>query len=288
MRDLADIGVIKDILAHHGFSLSKALGQNFLIDPDVCPEMSKICGAGKETGVLEIGPGIGILTAELAKRAGKVVSVELDKRLMPVLAETLAEFDNVEIINADILKLDIKKLIEEKFGGMQVVVCANLPYYITSPVIMLLLESKIPVKSITVMVQKEAAERLCATVGERQAGAVTVAVDYYSRAKNMFEVSRHSFMPAPKVDSCVIRFDIRPEPPVSVENEAGFFRMVKAAFGQRRKTAANSISAGTGIPKEQVSAAIERAGFNPNARAESMNMEELAKLFNELENRERL
>lgn len=285
MRDLADIGVVKDILAHYGFSLSKALGQNFLIDPFICPEMAKICGAGKGVGVLEIGPGIGILTAELAKRADKVVTVELDKRLLPVLGETLAEFDNIEIINADILKLDLMKLIEEKFSGMRVVVCANLPYYITSPVIMLLLESRIPVEAITVMVQKEAAERLCAQVGNRQAGAVTVAVDYYSQAKKMFDVSRHSFIPSPKVDSCVIRFDVRCEPSVCVKNEAGFFRMVKAAFGQRRKTAANGISAGTGIEKEQIIAAIERAGFDPNVRAESLKMEELAKLFNEIENR---
>ena len=285
MIDLSDIGVLKGILYRHGFSLSKPLGQNFLIDPDVCPQMAKLSGAQKGVGVLEIGPGIGILTAELAKVAEKVVAVELDKRLLPILSETLAEFDNIEIINDDILKLDLKKLIEEKFGGMRVVVCANLPYYITSPVIMLLLESRLPVEAVTVMVQKEAAERLCAPVGSRQAGAVTVAVDYYSKASQLFEVTRDSFLPAPKVDSRVIRFDIRREPPISVKNEAGFFRMVKAAFGQRRKTAANGISAGTGIEKGQIAAAIERAGFDPNVRAESLKMEELARLFNEIENR---
>ncbi len=288
MRDLSDVGVVKEILYRHGFSLSKSLGQNFLIDPDICPAMAKASGAKKGVGVLEIGPGIGILTAEIAKLAEKVVAVELDKRLLPILDETLAEFDNIEIINADILKLDLMKLIEEKFSGMRVVVCANLPYYITSPVIMLLLESRIPVEAVTVMVQKEAAERLCAQVGNRQAGAVTVAVDYYSQAKKIFDVSKHSFIPSPKVDSCVVRFDVRTEPPVSVKNEAGFFKMVKAAFGQRRKTAANGISAGTGIEKEQITAAIERAGFDPNVRAESLKMDELAKLFNEIENRGQL
>ena len=285
MRDLSDIGVIKEILYRHGFSLSKALGQNFLIDPYICPQMAKESGAKKGVGVLEIGPGIGILTAELAKRAEKVVAVELDKRLLPILSETLAEFDNVEIINGDILKLNLPDLLKEKFDGLHVIVCANLPYYITSPLIMLLLESRLPIDSITVMVQKEAAERLCAEVGNRLAGAVTVAVDYYSQAKQIFGVSRESFLPSPKVDSSVIRFDIRPEPPIVVTSEAGFFRMVKAAFGQRRKTAANAISAGTGIEKELIAAAIERAGFDPNVRAESLKMEELAKLYNEIDNK---
>ena len=282
MRNLSDIGVIKEILYRHGFTLSKSLGQNFLIDPDICPAMAKASGAQKGTGVLEIGPGIGILTAELAKLADKVVAVELDKRLLPILDETLAEFENIEIVHADILKLDLRQLIAEKFAGMRVVVCANLPYYITSPVIMLLLESRLPVEAVTVMVQKETAERLCAKVGTRVAGAVTVAVDYYARAKQLFEVPHDSFLPAPKVDSCVISLEIRSKPPVDVKDEAGFFRMVKAAFGQRRKTAANGISAGTGIEKGQIAAAIERAGFDPNVRAESLSMEELARLYNEI------
>lgn len=261
----------------------KVPGQNFLINPEVCPQMAGECGAGDGVGVLEIGPGIGVLTVELAKHAEKVVAIELDKRLLPILDETLAECDNVEIVNADVLKLDLREFIKEKFDGLRVVVCANLPYYITSPVIMLLLESRLPIEAITVMVQKEAAQRLCAKVGERQAGAVTVAVDFYSRAKTLFEVSRHSFIPVPKVDSCVIHFDVRTEPPIKVADEAGFFRMVKAAFGQRRKTAANGISAGTGIEKLQIATAIERAGFDPSVRAESLSMEELAKLFNEIE-----
>lgn len=284
MRDLSDIGVIKEILYRHGFSLTKSLGQNFLIDPDVCPAMAKESQAQKGVGVLEIGPGIGVLTAELAKLAEKVVTVELDERLLPILGETLADFENVDLVHADILKINLPKLLEEKFAGLRVVVCANLPYYITSPVIMLLLESRLPIEMITVMVQKEAGERLCARVGDRKAGAVTVAVDYFANAQVLFEVSRTCFVPAPKVDSFVIQLDVRQEPPIAIQNEAGFFRMVKAAFGQRRKTAANAISAGMNIEKAQIAAAIERAGFDPNVRAESLSMEELAKLFCEIEN----
>ena len=278
MQNLSDISVIKKILSEHGFTFSKSLGQNFLINPTVCPRMAEACGADCDTGVLEIGAGIGVLTAELAKRAKKVVSLELDTRLIPVLAETLGEFSNVEVLNADVLKLDLNKLIDDCFQGMHVAVCANLPYYITSPVIMALLESRIPVDAVTVMVQKEAAARLCAPVGSRDAGAVTVAVNYYAQAEKLFDVSAGSFMPAPKVDSSVIRLNIRKEPPVEVSDEKFFFRVIKAAFGQRRKTASNSLSAGLGMPKDKVSAAIAAAGFEPSVRAESLTMQELARL----------
>lgn len=278
MKNLSDISVVKSILAKHGFTFSKALGQNFIINPNVCPEMADEAIDNDGMGVLEIGPGIGVLTYQLAKRADKVVSVELDKRLLPVLDETLAEFDNVEIINADVMKLDLNELIEEKFGSREVCVCANLPYYITSPIIMMLLESKLPIKSITVMVQKEAADRLCAEIGSRDSGAVTVAVNYYAEAKRLFNVSKGSFMPAPKVDSAVIRLDIRQEPPVKVSDEKKFFRLVKAAFGQRRKTALNSISSGMSLPKSEVAAAIEKTGLDINIRAEKLTMQQLADL----------
>lgn len=282
MKNLSDISVVKDLLNRHGFKFSKALGQNFLINPTVCPRMAEACGADENTGVIEVGPGFGVLTAELAKRAKKVVSIELDERLLPVLDETLAEFDNVEVINSDVLKVDLHKLIEEKFSGMKVAVCANLPYYITSPVIMHLLESKLPVENITVMVQKEAAQRLCAPVGSRDAGAVTVAVDYYADAEKIFDVSAGSFMPAPKVDSSVIRLNVRKQPPIDLSDEKLFFRMVKAVFAQRRKTAANSISAGMSLPKETVYKAIEAAGYSENVRAESFTLDELASLANEI------
>lgn len=282
MQNLSDVSVIKDILSRHGFTFSKALGQNFLINPSVCPRMAEACGADENTGIIEVGPGIGVLTAELAKRAKKVVSIELDTRLLPVLDETLSDFDNVKIINADVLKTDLKKLIEEEFAGMKVSVCANLPYYITSPVIMYLLESRLDIESLTVMVQKEAAQRLCAAVGSRDAGAVTVAVDYYSNANKVFDVSAGSFMPAPKVDSSVIRLDVRKQPPVELKDEKLFFRMVKAVFAQRRKTASNSISAGMSLSKPVVLEAIANAGYGENVRAESFTLDELATLSNEI------
>ena len=278
MLELTDIGTIKALLARHGFHFSKALGQNFIVNPSVCPRMADESGIDSESGVIEIGAGIGVLTAELAKRAKKVVCIELDSKLLPILDETLADFDNIEIINADVLKTDLAALIEEKFGGMPVYVCANLPYYITSPVIMTLLESRLPLKAVTLMVQREAAQRLCAPVGSRLSGAVTVAVDYYAEARKLFDVSAGSFMPAPKVDSSVIRLDIREKPGIEVSDEKLFFSMVHAAFSQRRKTASNSISSGTGIPKAVVAEAIERCGFPPSVRAESMTAEQLAAL----------
>ena len=278
MERLSDIGEIKRILGSHGFTFSKAMGQNFLVNPSVCPRMAQMCGADKDKGVLEIGPGIGVLTNELCKVAKKVVAVELDTRLLPVLEETLAEHDNVKVINSDVLKLDLNSLIKEEFGDMDVVVCANLPYYITSPIIMKLLEDKLPISALTVMVQKEAAERLCAEVGTRESGAVTVAVNYYSSAQKLFSVSRGSFMPAPNVDSAVIRLDVSKEPRVSVKDEKLFFKMIKSAFAQRRKTISNSVTSGLGLTKDSFKAACEEAGVSPTARAEALTLEELAKL----------
>lgn len=285
MKNLSDINVIKSVLADHGFTFSKSLGQNFIINPGVCPRIAEEGGAREGVGVLEVGAGIGVLTAELAKRADKVVCVELDTRLLPVLDKTLADFNNIKIINGDILKVDLQKILEDEFGDMPVVVCANLPYYITSPVIMRLLESRLKIESITVMVQKEAAVRLCADVGSRDSGAVTVAVNYYSQAQKLFDVSRGSFMPSPNVDSAVIRLDILHEPPIMVDDEKFFFSMVKAAFAQRRKTASNGISTGTGIPKQTVIAAIEAAGLPTSVRAEALTMPQLGMLCEELKKR---
>lgn len=278
MQRLSDISTIRAVLEKNGFHFSKALGQNFLINPSVCPRMAALSGAADCAGAVEVGPGIGVLTWELSQVAKKVVSIELDKRLLPVLDETLADCENVKIVNADVMKLDLRRMIEEEFPGGEVAVCANLPYYITSPVIMRLLEERLPVTSITVMVQKEAAERLCAHPGERACGAVSAAVWYYAEPEILFQVSRGSFMPAPNVDSAVIRLRIRRTPPVEVADEPFFFRVVRAAFAQRRKTAVNSIANTLGRSKQAVAAAFDAAGVPQNARAEALTLENFAAL----------
>lgn len=280
MENLSNIKTIKEILSSHGFTFSKALGQNFLINPSVCPKMAMESGAGDNIGVIEVGPGIGVLTNELAKIAKKVVAIEIDDRLIPVLAQTLSDFDNVKVIHGDVLKLDLHKIIEEEFSGMQVVVCANLPYYITSPVIMKLLEDKLRINAITVMVQKEAAQRICAKVGTRQSGAVTVSVNYYSEPKMLFGVSAGSFMPAPNVDSAVIRLDIFKEPKVEVFDEKTFFKVVRAAFSQRRKTLANSLSSGLSQPKEVINQLMQACSLAANLRPEQLSMQDFASLAN--------
>lgn len=282
MKKLSDIGTIKEILGRHGFTFSKSLGQNFLINPTVCPRMAELSGAGQGVGVIEVGPGIGVLTNELCQLADKVVAVELDKRLLPVLDETLSEYDNLKVINDDILKIDLHKLIEEEFNGMEVVVCANLPYYITSPVIMKLLEDKLPISAITVMVQKEAAQRICAEVGTRQSGAVTVSVNYYAKPEMLFSVSAGSFMPAPKVDSAVLRLNILKEPVIDVSDENKFFSVVKAAFSQRRKTLANSLSSGLSMPKAEINELLAKSGVLANARAEQLGLKDFESIANNL------
>ncbi len=282
MNRLSDIGTIKNILSRHGFTFSKSLGQNFLINPSVCPRMAELSGAGKGVGVIEIGPGIGVLTNELCKLADRVVAIELDKRLLPVLKETLAEYDNLKVINADVLEIKLHKLIEDEFSGMEVVVCANLPYYITSPVIMKLLEEKLPISAITVMVQKEAAQRICAEVGSRQSGAVTVSINYYAKPEMLFPVSAGSFMPAPKVDSAVIRLNVLSEPSVKVNDEKKFFAVVKASFAQRRKVISNSLSSGLSLSKEKTAEILEKAGVPLNARAEKLSLQDFADIANNL------
>ena len=279
---LTDEKTVKQILARHGIVLSKARGQNFLINPTVCPRMAQASGATKEDGVLEIGPGVGVLTAELAKVAGKVVTVEVDKGLPPVLAETLADFDNITLIEGDILKINIKELLETHFAGMKVMVCANLPYYITTDILMMLLDSGLPFESITVMVQKEFAARMCAPVGSRESGTITVGAAYRAKCERIFTVSGGSFLPPPKVDSTVMRLTPYKEPPVAVENEPFFFKMIKAGFNQRRKTMVNSLNAGMSISKETITAALEQCGLSATTRIEQLNLEQLAALSNTL------
>lgn len=281
---LTDISTIKKVMGENGVTFSKGLGQNFLVNPTVCPRMADAVRQSTDgkIGVLEIGAGVGVLTKELLERCEKVVCVELDTRLFPVLDDTLSGYDNLTLINADILKVDLKKVIEEHFDGMEIFVCANLPYYITSPVIMRLLEEKLPFKKIIVMVQKEAGDRLCAKVGTRESGAVTVAVNYYAKARKLFDVSRGSFMPSPNVDSCVIELDLTQKGDYNVKDEKLFFKMIKSAFAQRRKTILNSISSGMGIDKAKLSQAIENAGLSQTARAEALTMEELTDLSNKI------
>ena len=277
MYQLWDIHDIKYILKKHGFAFSKALGQNFIVESAVCPAIAESAAVDAEDYVLEIGPGIGVLSAELCKRAKKVVAVELDKRLPDILADTLADFDNFELVEGDILKLDLHTLWQEHFAGAaKLKICANLPYYITSPVIMRFLECDLPIESITVMVQKEAGERICALPGSKQAGAVSIAVQYYAQAEELFFVPKESFLPSPKVDSEVIQLTLREQPPVVPADEALFFKVVKAAFLQRRKAAANSLSAGLATPKEEVEKMLKALDFAPNCRAENFTMEDFA------------
>lgn len=276
MGRLTDRGVIRDVMERHGFTFSKSLGQNFIVNPSVCPRIAQEGGAAPGVGVIEIGAGIGVLTAELARRADKVVCVEIDRRLLPILAETLAEFSNITIVNADVMKTDLAALIAREFPGMEVVVCANLPYYITSPILMSLLEQRLPIRSITVMVQKEAAQRICAQPGTRDSGAISAAVRYYSQPRVLFPVSRGSFFPAPEVDSAVIRLDLHPTPPVAVADEATLFRVIRGAFGQRRKTVLNTLSAALELSKEETRALLEQAGVPATARAEALTLEQFA------------
>ena len=276
MMNLSDANTLKKLLSQHGFSFKKSLGQNFLIDSTVCPAMAE-ASADKNTGVLEIGPGVGVLTSELSKVAKRVVAIELDERLKKLLPITLSDCDNVEIIYGDAMKLDLKSIIAEKFADCEkVTVCANLPYYITSPIVMMLLESRLPIESITVMVQKEAAERLCAKVGSRESGAVTVAVNYYATAEILFHVGREAFMPSPNVDSAVIKLNILKEPPINVKDEAKFFRLVKATFAQRRKTFLNTVSNTLKIDKESLKSALNDLNLEPTFRGEQLTMEQLA------------
>lgn len=278
--NLCDINTVKMLLAKYKFSFSKDLGQNFLIDDSVCSEMARRLNADDKTGVLEIGPGIGVLTKELCKTAGKVVAVELDKRLYPILAETLGDYDNFELIEGDVMKLNLAEIISQKFADCDSVkVCANLPYYITSPIVMMLLESNLPIDEIEVMVQREAAQRLCAEIGTRDAGAVTVAVNYYGEAEILFDVGKESFMPSPKVDSAVIKITLRKQKKFDIDNEKAFFTMIKGAFSQRRKTLVNSLSSTAGISKDKITSALGELGISPTVRAEKMGMEDFVSLY---------
>ncbi len=279
---LTDVDVLRRLLGDNDFTFRKSLGQNFLIDDTVCPRMADAACA-PDTGVLEIGPGVGVLTVELAARARRVVALELDTRLQPILARTLADCPNASVVFGDAMKLDLRALLADAFADCaRVTVCANLPYYITSPLLLRLLEERLPVASITVLVQREAAERLAAPVGTRAAGAVSVAVEYYSAPSLLFPVSRTAFLPQPKVDSAVLHLAVREKPPVELKDEAHFFALVKAGFAQRRKTLCNALSGALGLEKAQVAAALDALGLPPTARIEQLSLAELAALDDRL------
>ena len=274
---------IREIKDKYGFRLSKSLGQNFLTDKNIIDEIIESAQIGPEDLVMEIGPGIGVITMEAAEKAKKVIAVEIDKNLIPILKETHKDYDNVEIINKDILKTDVNGLIDgckEKFAGVKIL--GNLPYYITTPIIMKLLEDGVKADSITIMMQKEVADRIKALPETKAYGALSVAVQYYCTAEAVVNVPKEVFMPQPKVDSTVLRLCIRKEKPVILEDRDMFFRCVKAGFGQRRKTLLNSLMGIDNITKDIVRDALEKAGIDPSRRAETLNLEEFAKLSNEV------
>ena len=276
--NLCDYNTIRDLLARHGFHFSKSMGQNFLIDPEVPRRIAEVSGADETCGVLEIGPGIGPLTAELAQRAGKVVAVELDRALLPVLAETMAPYPNVEIVPGDVLKLDLKALTAEKFPGLTPMVCANLPYNVTSPILEKLVETPC-FPSFTVMIQREVARRLCAPQGSAEGGSFSLFLQYHMEPELLFDVPPEKFLPAPKVTSSVIRCVRRDRPAVEVEDEAFFFKVVRGGFLLRRKTLANSLAAALpGVSKEAVQQAIAGVGLPAAVRGEQLTLEDFAAL----------
>ncbi len=277
---LSNPSELKSVIVKHGFSFSKSLGQNFLIDKGILDKIVQGAGIDKSYGVLEIGPGAGTLTRELAAAAGKVVAVEIDKNLEPLLKETLSEFDNVEVVFNDVMKLDLKELIARHFDGMPVAVVANLPYYITTPIIMNFLENEIPVSSLTVMVQKEVADRMAASPGGKDYGALSAAVQFYTEPKIICRAEPHCFMPQPKVESVVIKLSVLKEPAAQVQDKKFMFKIIKSAFGQRRKTLLNALSKSPyiSLDKGAVAAAALKAGLDENIRGERLTLNDFARL----------
>lgn len=277
--DLTSVKTIKDISSRYGFVFKKGLGQNFLTDSRVLEETVE--AAEIENGVLEIGPGFGVLTYALAKTGKKVVAVEVDDRLLPVLSETLAEFDNVEVVLQDILKTDIKELLKEKFGDNRISIAANLPYYITTPIITRLLELRLPVNNMVFMVQKEVAERIAAKKS-RDVGAISLYCQYFAEPEIICTVPAGSFYPPPKVDSAVLRLKMLDKPRVEVEDEELLFKVIRASFGQRRKTLANGLSGGLGLDKQTITEIIKKCGFSETVRGETLSLEDFARISDEI------
>lgn len=278
-KKLYSPSTIKDIMNRYGFKFSKKLGQNFLIDGNIISNICDNSEVSENDEIIEIGPGIGVLSYELCKRAKKVVAIELDKTLIPVLNENLEEFDNFKLIQGDVLKIDLESLIAEEFEGKSIKIVANLPYYITTPIIMKLLEEKLAIDKIVVMVQKEVADRFASKPGSKSYGAITIAVNYYADVRTVVNVPSTVFMPRPNVDSAVIMLDILKKPRVEVADEQLMFKLIKSSFGQRRKTILNALSSmDMGLEKEEIKEVLESSGFDPRIRGEKLSIEDYAKL----------
>ena len=280
--NLCDRNDIQALLGRHGFRFSKSMGQNFLIEDWVPRDIADACGADAHTGVLEIGPGIGPLTQELARRAGKVVSVELDSRLYPVLTETMAGFDNFTLVPGNVMKLDMRDLVDAHFAGLRPILCANLPYNITTPVLTACVEARC-FDSLTVLIQKEVAQRICARPGTADYGAFTLLMQYYTDPRLLFTVPNTCFLPAPKVTSAVIHCPVRKTPPVEVVSESALWRTVRAGFALRRKTLVNSLQTGYQLPKEQLIGIVTACGLEPTVRGERLSLADYARLTNALQ-----
>lgn len=277
--NLCDIKSIRNIMQAFGINFRKELGQNFLTNKMVVEDIADACSETNNATILEIGPGIGVLTKELAERYDKVISLEIDTNLLPVLAYTLSDFDNVEIINKDVMKTDLEDLLSPYFEKGQVSVCANLPYYITTPILMKLLESRLPFEAITIMIQSEVADRLCASAGKSDYGAITAVLSYYGVAEKLFTVQADNFIPAPKVDSAVVRIKLYKEIPYKPKDESLMFRTIKAAFEQRRKTLSNALSNGfSELSKDEIKEIIEKCGHRADIRGERLDISEFVTL----------
>ncbi|MEC0205425.1 16S rRNA (adenine(1518)-N(6)/adenine(1519)-N(6))-dimethyltransferase RsmA [Paenibacillus lautus] len=287
IEDISTPRRTKEIISRHGFSFKKSLGQNFLIDQNILYKIVEAAGLDEDKGVLEIGPGIGALTEKLAQTAGTVTAVEIDQRLIPILREVLEPYENVKVHHGDVLKVDLHELFRQDFADVsKVSVVANLPYYVTTPILMKLLEEKLPLENIVVMIQKEVAERMAAAPGSKDYGSLSIAVQYYSEPKLVCIVPHTVFIPQPNVASAVIRLAVREQPPVSVEDEGFFFEVVQASFAQRRKTIANNLKSRffPGEGRERLEQLLQEAGIEPSRRGETLSIEEYARLSNILYN----
>lgn len=282
-KDIASLQRTKELLEKYGFSFKKSLGQNFLIDPNILDKIVRVANVTKETGVIEVGPGFGALTEKLAQHADKVVAFEIDSRLLPILDEALAGYDNVTIIHSDILKVDLHKAINMYFQqGQDLLVVANLPYYVTTPILMKLLEEKLPIRGIVCMLQKEVADRISAKPNTKQYGSLSVAVQFYGQVETSFFVPNTVFIPRPNVDSTVIKITLHEKPPYPVEDERLFFEIVRAAFAKRRKTLVNNLAShfNERFTKQEIETLIEQAGIDSKRRGETLAIEEFVELAN--------